>query len=162
MKLHLKVVRTSHLIHEACSYETHLEWRNWGHWCTNLCILSTKTSMLEPVHPHGIEISVRPECMAFSTLFRGPNTWKSHSERSRLCGRSRHITVNGQQCILNSVSRLLCKMTVLLVRMTEHARTLLLGGVKLRESSTEVMWWDGEVRVLEHQHKQSTNCEDNS
>lgn len=41
------------------------------------------------------------------------------------------MTVYGQQCIIKSVGHLLCNMTALLVSMTEHARTLLLGGVKL-------------------------------
>jgi len=142
--LNLKVVEISHLIREACSNETHLEWRSWGHWYTTLCVLSTKNSILETLHRHGIDISVWPECMASSTLFRGPNTWKPHSKRSRLYERSQPITVYRQQCVLNSVGRLLCNMTALLVSMTQHARTLLLGGVKLWVQQK----WCGEMVML--------------
>jgi hypothetical protein len=97
-----------------------------------------------PLHPHGIDISVRPECMASSTLFRGHNTWNPHSKSSRLYGRSQSITIYGQHCILNSVGHLLCNMTALLMSMTEHARTLLLGGVMLWVQQK----WCGEMMIL--------------
>lgn len=90
-----------------------------------------------------------------------PTHENPHSKRSRLYGRSQPITVYGQQCILNSLGGLLCNMTALIVSMTEHARTLF---TWWREalSSMEMMWRGGDVRVLEHQHKQSVDFKDNN